>query len=337
MKISTLILLTTLLNIFSNSVQSETSKKFFGKHIPRPNVQDIRQIYKQTVSPYYEKPYLPQEVDKLTEESNLIKKDLTKYMHSAEIVGPVQPKGVEENPTMYNTVIDSRPTTITHPTPKPSNIVLRNGGGEALFDDKGDLNVSSSEKGFESVIQHGSIPVTISKTFSKEALGGNFEDPVFIHKSEKIRVRAERVENMSTVLKNQVESETNTLRDKLKIADNKKEKIRVLKDGLKKLNGEINGLAVKIEASVKDIIQAKEVGNNMNCVLSHYENTLRDNEASRLKLVDVVEIKKQLKTKLLKEIRGIRTSDNDFKALQKVKTRDLKRVIKQVRRKLGIF
>ena len=129
---------------------------------------------------------------------------------------------------MYNTVIDSHPTTITRPVQKPTRgMLLKNGGGEALFDDKGDLNVSSSEKGFESVILHGRIPVKINNIVKDGSLGGNFEDPVFIHKSEK--VNSQRTETLSTVLRNQVETEVNTIKDKLKVADKKKEKLRVCK------------------------------------------------------------------------------------------------------------
>jgi hypothetical protein len=334
MKITTLVLLACLLNIFISTINGETAKKFIAKHVPRPNLQDIKQIYKQTVSPFYENPYIPQEVDKLTEESNSIKKDLLKYMTKAEIVGPVQQKGVEENPTMYNTVIDSHPTSIRHPTLKPQSMVLKNGGGDALFDEKGDNNVSSnSEQGYENVIR-GSIPVKISPSINVQANNGNFEDPIFIHKKEKV---TEKVESLNTMLKKQIDGDMIVIRDKLKVADNKKEKIRVLKDGLERLDSEIEGISNKIVKNVEDILQAKEVGNRLNSVLNHYENTIRQNEACKLNLVDVVEIKKQLKIKLLKEIDGIRTSDNDFKVLQKVNQKDLKRVIKQIKKKIGLY
>jgi len=329
-----LILLTTLLSLFVNTTQAHKANKFISTPSPRPNVEDLKQLYKQTVSPYYEKPYFPQEVDKLTEEANLIKKDLSKYMTNAEIIGPAQQKGVEENPIMYSTVIDSHPTSITHPTLKPHRMVLRNGGGEALFDERGDINLSSSnESGYINVIKGGSIPVSIRPDMTKNAANENFEDPVFIHKSEK---KVTKVENINTALTNQVNGDISIMKDKLKVADNTKEKLRVLKSGLKRLDQEINTLGNKIQNTVKDVLAAKEVGNTLHNVLNHYETTLRYNEASKLKLVDVIEIKKQLKVKLLKEMQGIRTSDNDFKALLQVNPRDLKRVIREIKGKLGL-
>lgn len=130
---------------------------------------------------------------------------------------------------MYNTVIESHATSITHPIEKPSQIALKYGGGEALFDDKGDLNVSSSEKGFENVIR-GSIPVKIMPSFNKQTFSENFEDPVFIHKNEKITGgKDEPVENLSTSLQNQINGDISIIKGKLRIADNKKEKLRVCK------------------------------------------------------------------------------------------------------------
>lgn len=128
---------------------------------------------------------------------------------------------------MYNTVIESHRTSISHPNEKPSTFVLRNGGGEALFDEKGDLNVSSSEQGFENVMR-GSIPVKINPSLNRQAFSGNFEDPVFIHKKEKVSFKDEpKIEDLSTALQNQVNGDISIIKGKLKIADNKKEKLRV--------------------------------------------------------------------------------------------------------------
>lgn len=75
----------------------------------------------------------------------------------------------------------------------------------------------------------------------------------------------------------------------------------------------------------------------MNNVLNHYEKSLRQNEDSKLKLVDIIEVKKQLKLKILKEINGFRTSDNDFQALQKVYPKDIRRIVKEIRKGLGVI
>jgi len=178
----------------------------------------------------------------------------------------------------------------------------------------------------------GSIPVKITQNFIKDGAKGNMENPIFIHKSEK--VASEKTESLNTALNNQVNNDITIIKDKLKVADNKKQKLRVLKDGLKRLEKESQAIAKRVESGISDVLRAKEVGNRLNCLLDTYEMTLRKNEASKLKLVDVIDIKKQLKVKLLKEISGIRTSDNDFEALRKVNQNDIKRVIKDIKRKL---
>jgi len=295
----------------------------------RPNVQDLRAVYKNKISPYYEKPYFPQEVDKLTEETNLIKKDLLKYMAKAEIVGQVE-KGGEERPIMYSTVINPKPTTITHPVPKPDRMVLRNGGADALFDGD-ETNTFGSEYGFENVIKGGSIPVRIQKNMSKQS--ENFENPVFIHKSEKVSNK--RPEELKVALKKQVEGDLMIMKDRLRYARSKREKVKALDDGIIRLNKEIREISHHLEHSVDDILEAKETGNILNNVLDHYEHSLHLHEASHLKLVDVVEIKNDLKRKLYKEIQGIRTSDHDYPSLRKVNKEDIRRVIQTIKDKLG--
>ena len=103
-------------------------------------------------------------------------------------------------------------------------MVLNNGGGEALFDEKGDYNISSSEQGFEKVLQ-GSIPVKINSNFNKNAFAVNFEDPVFIHKNEK--VSKEEVQSLNSILNNQVNDDISIMKNNLKDVDNKNEKLRV--------------------------------------------------------------------------------------------------------------
>jgi len=74
----------------------------------------------------------------------------------------------------------------------------------------------------------------------------------------------------------------------------------------------------------------------LNNLLSYYEKTLQENEKSKLKLVDVVGIKKQLKQKLLKEISGFRTAPNDYRLLNKVNQNDIDRIVRQIKGKLGL-
>lgn len=72
----------------------------------------------------------------------------------------------------------------------------------------------------------------------------------------------------------------------------------------------------------------------MNSVLAKYELKLKKSQMSKLKLSDVITIKKKLINKLLKEVQGFRTASANFKELQKVDAGDIKRIIRKVKKAL---
>lgn len=73
----------------------------------------------------------------------------------------------------------------------------------------------------------------------------------------------------------------------------------------------------------------------MNSVLAKYEAKVKKSQMSRLKLSDVITIKKKLITKLEKEIQGFRTASSDYSELRKVNPHDIKRIIRSVKKELG--
>ena len=74
---------------------------------------------------------------------------------------------------------------------------------------------------------------------------------------------------------------------------------------------------------------------NMNSILAKYENKLKKSQMSRLKLSDVIIIKKKLIKKLIKEVQGFRTSSNNYKELLKVSGNDVKRIIRKIKKELN--
>ncbi len=73
---------------------------------------------------------------------------------------------------------------------------------------------------------------------------------------------------------------------------------------------------------------------NMNSILAKYEGKLKKSQMSRLKLSDVIMIKKKMIKKLIKEVQGFRTSSDDYKELQKVSANDVKRIIRKIKKEL---
>ena len=83
------------------------------------------------------------------------------------------------------------------------------------------------------------------------------------------------------------------------------------------------------------MVESKEIALNFNQVLAKYEIKLKKSQMSKLKLSDVIQIRKQLIDKLLKEIQGFRTASANYKELNSVNPKDIKRIVKQVKHKLG--
>ena len=70
--------------------------------------------------------------------------------------------------------------------------------------------------------------------------------------------------------------------------------------------------------------------------LGLYEERLKQDKLSHLKLVDRVEIKKQLKDKLLKEHQGFRTRPSSYKALSVVEKNSIKSVVENIKRQIDL-
>ena len=73
----------------------------------------------------------------------------------------------------------------------------------------------------------------------------------------------------------------------------------------------------------------------MNNVLAKYEVKLKKSQISKLKLSDVITLKNKIKNKLYREIQGLRTSSSNYKEIKNLNPNDLKRIIKQIKHKLG--
>jgi len=70
-------------------------------------------------------------------------------------------------------------------------------------------------------------------------------------------------------------------------------------------------------------------------VLTGYEERLKKDKVAHLKLADKVEVKNQLKSKLIKEIEGFRTRPSEYAALQVVDKETINKVVENVKRKLN--
>jgi len=73
---------------------------------------------------------------------------------------------------------------------------------------------------------------------------------------------------------------------------------------------------------------------NFNHILAKYEAKLKKSQLSKLKLSDVIVIKKNLIDKLTKEIQGFRTASARYTQLRNVNPKDIKRIVKKIKHQL---
>jgi len=68
--------------------------------------------------------------------------------------------------------------------------------------------------------------------------------------------------------------------------------------------------------------------------LKQYEERLKKLKLAHLKLVDRVEVKNELKSKLIKEIEGFRTRPSDYKSLVNLDKGTVKAVVNEIKKQV---
>ena len=138
------------------------------------------------------------------------------------------------------------------------------------------------------------------------------------------------------------EIDINQIASRVKGAKSSKDKIKILNKGMRNLEKDASNISKQIQKEVATLLNAKgysifynRIAINMNSVLAKYEAKVKKSQMSRLKLSDVITIKKKLITKLEKEIQGFRTASSDYSELRKVNPHDIKRIIRSVKKELG--
>jgi len=308
----------------------------------RPNLMDLNEEMRKIVHPFYEKPYIPQEVDKLAEETHKRRRDLTNFLTNVQYVGKVDnKKGLDERPTMYSTVISNRPTSISYPVPKLNKSVISPEGNAFLDPSEHSSESTSNDEPLAAKLDgQYSIPVVIKQNELSNPVLGNYENPSFIHKNEKIMNKnkvSDSSENLplKDVMSNQISEELQILNNRLKTARSNEEKISALLEGEKRLSSELREVRKRIHHYVGSIVQAKNTGILLDDILNHYDKYISSREFEKLKLIDLIEVKSALKIKLMREMQGLRSSDNEFKILKKVNQDDINHVIEEIKLELG--
>jgi hypothetical protein len=70
-------------------------------------------------------------------------------------------------------------------------------------------------------------------------------------------------------------------------------------------------------------------------LLIKFNQKMLKDKNSNLKLADVITLRKILSDKIHREIQGFRTSPSEYKELDQVNPQDIKKIIKEIKMKLG--
>lgn len=94
-------------------------------------------------------------------------------------------------------------------------------------------------------------------------------------------------------------------------------------------------IAKEIQEQVASLVKAKSIGQKLDKLLNLYQVKMKKEKLAKIKLVDRVEIKKQLKEKLLKEAEGFRIAGNQYTKVDQINPEDLGKILEKVESKLG--
>lgn len=196
-----------------------------------PNVKDLLGQAKY-VKPLLEKPYIPTEVEKLIEKK---KPSLESEMRTAEILSNMQQTDLlkEEKPTIYSTIIKSRPTSVMRPVPIQEKVVI---------------NTPVKIPGTFS------IPVKIESNYNNPTLSG-YTTPYF---------KGQRENSIETFLRNDIE----TISQEIKMGD----RMRSLENAKERLIEEQITLKEQIQKEEEELDRMNSASVKIDYLLKKYEN-----------------------------------------------------------------
>lgn len=301
-------------------------KKSLKQGPVRPNVGDIVRNYQH---PLYEKDFEPTEVVSL---ADILPKPKNIYeMANAEIIGDSnRSTDLDQKPTMYSTVVTSHNTSVVHPT-KPigkANIPLTSNSALLFGDHKNELDRLSPGQ--------VAIPVQISDIDAKGEKLKGLEKPVFIHKGQKSLNEASSPAEPIEAVKSAAAMDASDIKHKLAglTANEKKKRAKIILNSKKLLTKEAHKIKKQIEAITSGLLDAKDTSLALEAILQKYEARLARDKVAKLRLVDRVDAKNQLKNKLIAEIEGLRTRATSFPELLKVDKNVIAKIVLDIKKQL---
>jgi hypothetical protein len=293
----------------------------------RPNLGDIM---KNLEHPYYEKEYRPTEVQSL---ASILPKPSNIYeMTNAEILGDKK-RGtdLDQKPTLYSTVVTSHATSVIHPS---IPIGLKN-----IITDSAVADQFAAKRLAPGQME---LPTKLVELdYFNDRNFRNLEKPVFLHTGQKSTTDSESLSPLlgvklgNTVVKAAV-NDAKKIKERLKNlrAAERTKKLKALQNARSQIVKESKHIKKELLAETNSLLAAKSASLSLSAILKRYQKRLEGDKLAKLKLTDRVEVKNQLKDKLIKEIEGFRTSPAAYKELLKVERGSIDNIVKQIKSKL---
>jgi hypothetical protein len=278
--------------------------------------------------PYYEKEYRPTEVQSL---ANILPKPSNIYeMTNAEILGDKnRGTDLDQKPTLYSTVVTRHPTSVIHPSiPIGNKNIITD---SAVADQFAERRLAPGQMELPTKL--------VELDYFNDRNFRNLEKPVFLHTGQKSSTGAlaplQGVKLGNTVVKAAV-NDSKKIKERLKNlrAAERTKKLKALQNARAQIVKESKSIKKDLLASTNSLLSAKSASLSLSAILKRYQKRLEGDKLAKLKLTDRVEVKNQLKDKLIKEIQGFRTSPAAYKELLKVEKGSIDNIVKQIKSKL---
>merc|ERR1712032_1688993 len=290
----------------SNKHKSRHRMRKLRKQYMRPNVHDIKRFLKPMIAPPSQA-YHPTMVDSLQETNKMSDVDM---LH-AEILG-VQEKstGVNENPSIYESVVSRHRTSIERPS---------FGQGKIAIPVKLEMNMKKLDDPTMSRYENPSFLTTKEKKKKK--------GPKTIHVPKMPMITP----NLQATSKKDIKR----IKKKLDAAKSKKQKLKALKFTKNLLKKDAKEICDKIKKEIGKVLGAKKTAIDLSSTLNKYTLQIKKDNAKKLKLTDRISVKKQLKSKIFREVEGFRDEGKKYPLIYKVDKGSMKKIVSDIKNRLG--
>jgi len=349
MKINTklVILLSTICLIIISNVRSYSERERVYQDVEiKPRVAHIQNNFEHVVKPLVERPFLPEEVEKLSD----LKKRKVFYdeqMNTATIVGsPNAPAGRVENPSIYTSVFENHKTSVIHPVKQHVAIPLPNRNVAFNFSSEPGNNKESDQLFNDQISKSMNVGITNgnlgsdptlknyeSPSIEKHARSDNSDETSFLAKKEK---KLETKSFMDQTPSEAIENDIATFTKQFENTGDKNSRVKQLLVAKARLIKEAKELKEAVRDNLADLLQSKKLAIRLNNLVRKYEKKIvEDEKADSMKLADEITVKEMLKDKLHRELQGLRVSNSEYQELNEANPEDIDKIRKQILETIG--